>query len=319
MILVTGATGFIGRHLIRQLMADHRPIRVLLPEYRAHDLPWDTTSPYAPEVIIGTILDEEAVFKAVTGAHTIIHLESAQWWGRLRNLERVDVSGTSNLITYARSARVGRIIYLSQLGATPSSAYSLHRIKGRAEELVRSSGLAFTILRSGIVYGEDDAFINHIAMMLVSNPLLFLMPGQGESALHPIYIDDLVRCITLSLESIDAVDNVLEVGGPEYTTFEDLLLTIMRVTRMYRLIIPLPPYLLRLITSLYNFILPRTLMTPQWLDILAVNRTTQLGNVFDYFGFQPRRLEDTLVTYLPKKRLLFDLVRYSLRRRPRSI
>jgi uncharacterized protein YbjT (DUF2867 family) len=319
MILVTGATGFIGRHIVQQLLADNLPVRCLLTESRAQRLPWDMESANAPEVIIGTILDEEAIFRAVTGVHTIIHLENAMWWGRERNLERIELSGTRNLITAARSARVGRIIYLSHLGAAPSSAYTLHRIKGQAEEIIRNSGLAYTILRSGIVFGEGDAFINHIAMMFSSNPLYFLMPGQGEIALHPIYIADLVKCVKLSLESINSVDATIEVGGIEYITFEDLLLTIMRVTGMPRLIIPVPPYALRFVTGLLGGIFRRTLMSPQWIDILATNRTTALGNVYDHFGFRPRRIEDTILTYLPQKNHLLDLVRYTFRRRPSGI
>ena len=319
MILITGATGFIGRHIVRQLLADGLPVRCLLTEARSHNLPWDTQSENAPEIVIGDVLNDEAIFRAVTGVHTIIHLENAMWWGSERNLERIELSGTRNLISVARSARVGRIIYLSHLGAAPSSAYVLHRIKGQAEEIIRNSGLAYTILRSGIVFGEDDAFINHIAMMLSSNPIFFLMPGQGEVGLHPIFIADLVKCVKLSLESINAVDHTIEVGGIEYITFEDLLLTIMRITGMPRLIIPLPPYLMRFITSIFSGIFRRTLMSPQWLDILATNRTTSLGNVYDHFGFRPRRIEDTLLTYLPEKNHLVDLVRYTFRRRPRGI
>jgi len=319
MILVTGATGFIGRHIVRQLIADSLPVRCLLPEHFTGHLPWDKTAANAPEIIVGNLLDEEVAFQMVTGVHTIIHLESAMWWGRLRNLERIEISGTQNLIAAARAARVGRMIYLSHLGASSSSAYMLHRIKGQVEEIVQNSGLAYTILRSGLVFGEDDAFINHIAMMLRSNPLIFLMPGQGEVALHPIYIADLVKCVKLCLESINAIDSTIEIGGLEYITLEDLLLTVMRVTRMPRLIIPLPPYLMRVITGIYSRIFPRTLMSPQWLDILATNRTTSLSSVYDHFGFRPQRIEDTLLTYLPEKNHLIDLVRYTFRRRPRGI
>lgn len=319
MILVTGATGFIGRHVVQQLRVAQLPVRCLLPNYRMNHLPWAVDGENAPEVVEGTILDEEAIFRAVTGVHTIIHLESAMWWGRERNLERIELSGTNRLIAAARSARVGRIIYLSHLGAAPSSAYTLHRIKGQVEDIVRRSGLAYTIIRPGLVFGAEDAFVSHLAMMMRSNMLFFLMPGEGDTVLHPIHIDDLVRAILLSLESVALVDKVIEIGGPEYITFEDMLLTIMRVTGMYRLIFSVPPYFVRLFTALTSRIFPRTLMTPQWLDILATNRTTQLGNIYEYFGFQPRRFEDTLLTYLPQENHFMNLLRYPLRRRPRGV
>jgi nucleoside-diphosphate-sugar epimerase len=319
MILVTGAAGFIGRHIVQRLMDARLPVRVLLPDYQARRVPWDTAHPNAPEIVIGSILDEEVVFKAVSGAHTVIHLASAQWWGRSRDLERLDLAGTRNLLSIARSARVGRVIYLSHLGAAPSSAYVLHRIKGQTEQLIRNSGLAYTILRCGIVFGEGDSFINHIALMLRINPFFFLMPGHGEIILHPLYIDDLGRALMIALESIPTVDKTIDIGGLEYTSLDDLLRTVMRVTGMQRMIIPVPPYFLRLTTAIYTRLFPRALMTSQWLDILATNRTASLGNLYEHFGFQPRRFEDTLVVYLPKQKHVRRLLRSVFRRRPRRI
>jgi uncharacterized protein YbjT (DUF2867 family) len=320
MILVTGSTGFIGRHTVRQLMADGLPVRCLVQTRQLRrGLPWDAEADNAPQIIEGHILDDEAVFQAVTGAHTIIHLDSAMWWGRRRELERIEIAGTRNLLSIARSARVGRVITLSHLGAMQSSAYLLHSIKGQVEEAVRNSGLAFTIIRSGIAYGEDDAFINHIAMMLANNPFAYLMPGQGETILHPMYIADLVRVLTATLENMDTVDRTLEVGGAEYTTYEDLLYTVMRVTGIFRPVVSIAPYAMRLIANIYRRTFPRSLMTPQWLDILATNRTARLGNVYDYFGFQPRRFEDTLLTYLPHRTYFWRGLGATFRRHPRSI
>src|SRR5690606_17022266 len=173
-------------------------------------------------------------FRAVTGAHVIIHLENAQWWGRPRDLERIELAGTQNLITAARAARVGRIITLSHLGAAPAAGYPLLRYKGMVEEAIRTSGLAYTILRSGLAFGEDDAFVNHLAMQLRANPYVFLMPGRGEVVLHPIYIEDLVSAIVCSLDSPDVVDQTIEIGGPEYMTLDDLVRTVMRVSGMRR-------------------------------------------------------------------------------------
>ncbi|HEX2620090.1 MAG TPA: NAD(P)H-binding protein [Phototrophicaceae bacterium] len=315
MILITGATGFIGRHLVQQLLDEGRPVRILLPaRLQRRPLPWANP----PEVITGTLQDDEALFKAVSGAHVIYHLENAQWWGRPRNLERVELVGTRNLIAAARSARVGRIITLSHLGASPASAFMLLKIKGQVEEIIRSSGLAYTIIRSGVVFGEQDAFVNHIAMMMRINPLFFVMPGQGEISLHPIYIKDLVTALVRSLDRIDTIDVTVDIGGAEYITLRDLLQTIMRVTGMYRFIIPVPPYSMRWTTAIYSRILRRSLMTPQWLDLLASNRTARQGNLYEYFGVQPRRFEDTLLTYLPKKSFLLPTLRYSLRRKPRE-
>ncbi|MFO7322949.1 MAG: NAD-dependent epimerase/dehydratase family protein [Chloroflexota bacterium] len=315
MILVTGATGFVGRHVVRRLLAEGRAVRCLLPASRQQQLPWSQPV----EIVTGTVLDDEALFRAVTGAHVIIHLENAQWWGRPRDLERIELAGTQNLITAARAARVGRIITLSHLGAAPAAGYPLLRYKGMVEEAIRTSGLAYTILRSGLAFGEDDAFVNHLAMQLRANPFFFLMPGRGEVVLHPIYIEDLVSAIVCSLDSPDVVDQTIEIGGPEYMTLDDLVRTVMRVSGMRRVIIPVPPYVLRWLTGIWSRVLPRSLITAQWLDILATNRTARLGNIFEYFGIRPRRFEDTLLTYMRGRRYLLPMLRYTLRRRPRAI
>ncbi len=321
MILVTGAAGFVGRSLVQHLLDTRRQVRVLLPEARVRRLhrrgqpdPWTPM----PEVLTGALTDEETVYRAVSDVHVIFHLENAQWWGRPRNLERVEVVGTRSLVTIARAARVGRIITLSHLGASPVSAYPLLRIKGQVEDMVRASGLAYTIIRSGVVYGPEDAFINNIAMMLGVNPLFFLMPGRGEVVLHPIYIDDLVQVLANALETVDVVDQTIAVGGAEYTTLRDLVHTVMRVTRMQRVIVPVPPYMMRWTTALYSRVLPRALVTPQWLDLLATNRTARLGSAYEHFQVRPRRLEDTLLEYLPNRRYALRAGRFALRRRPRE-
>lgn len=315
MILVTGGTGLIGRHLVARLLAEGRPVRLLLSEPRARHLPWDNP----PEVIVGNILDEEALFRAVTGVHVIIHLENAQWWGRPRDLERVELQGTRSLITAARAARVGRLITLSHLGASSASAYPVMRYKGMVEDTIRASGLAYTVIRSGLVFGEEDAFVNHIAMQLQVTPFVYLMPGRGEVVMHPIHVEDLVSVLVGCLDNLDTVDNVIEIGGPEYISLEDLIRTVMRVSGSFRFIVGVPPYLLRWMSAVYRRIMPRTLITAQWLDILATNRTARLGNLYQYFGIRPRRFEDTLLTYMRGRHYGREVLRYSLRRRPKVL
>jgi len=315
LILVTGGTGFIGRRLVARLLSEGRAVRCLVSAAKAARLSWDEAA--RPEIVVGSIIDEEALFKAATGAHTVIHLENAQWWGRPRDLERVELDGVRQVITAARAARVGRIITLSHLGASPASAYPLLRYKGLVEDAIKTSGLAYTIIRSGLAFGEDDAFLNHVAMQLRANPFVFFMPGRGEVVLHPIYVDDLVGALVASLERIDSVDQVIEIGGAEYITLEDLLHTVMRVSRAPRVIVGVPPYLLRWLTAIYNRILPRSLITNQWLDLLATHRTARLGNLFDYFGIRPRRLEDTLLTYMRGRAYSSAMLRYTFRRRPK--
>lgn len=316
MILVTGADGFVGRKLVSALAKAGWPVRAYVPprrQGRVQRAEW----PDSVQIVVGDLDDHARLHEACQGAHTIFHLASAQWWGRGRDLEAVDLQSTRNIIAAARSARVGRLVYLSQLGAEPSSAYDLLRIKGQAESLVRNSGIAYTILRVGVLFGPEDRFFNAVAMLLRTNPLIVLQPGEGENLLHPLFVDDLVQALLNSLERIDLVDAIIEVGGAEYVSFNEALRTIMRVSGSRRIIMSLPPYVVRAISGVASRFTRRWPVTTQWFDILAGNRTAKLGNLYDYCGVRPVRFEDTLLTYMPQRRYGLELMRYIwLRRRP---
>lgn len=318
MILVTGSTGFIGRHLVPALVGAGWPVRVLIQAPPGSvRLPWPGL---AVDAFHGSLYDPDALSEALRGVHTIFHLASAQWWGRPRDLERVDLGGTAALLEAARRARIGRLVVMSHLGAASTSAYPLLRIKGQLETLVVSSGVPYTIIRSGILFGKQDRFANNIAMLLWTNPAIFLQPGEGENLLHPLYIRDLVTALLGSMDNLDTVDRVLEIGGPEYITFNEVVRTIMRVTNTSRMIVRVPPYTLRFLTRVARRIFPRWPATHQWFDILAGHRTAPLNTIGDLFGIRPVRFEDTLLTYMPGRRYGLELFRFLFRRRrPRGI
>ncbi len=307
MILITGATGLVGRNLVSHLVEAGWPVRVYVQSRRGE---W----PDGVDVVRGRLDDAGALHQAMQRVHTVFHLAGAQWWGSPRDLDRIDLQGTRHVITAARSARVGRLVYLSHLGAEPSSAYTLLRVKGQAESLVRNSGLAYTILRCGVIFGPDDTFVNGIAMLLRANPFIVFQPGHGESLLHPLYVGDLVKALANSLENIDLVDATIEIGGAEYISYNEMLRTVMRVSGARRLIISLPPWLLRRLTAVMMRLFRRWPITPQWYDVLASNRTAKLGNLYDYTGVRPVRFEDTLLTYMPRRHYGWDLLRFILTR-----
>lgn len=313
MILITGATGMVGRALVPHLIESGWPVRVLIQSRRGSQAArsyW----PASVDVVVGDLSDTQTLHKAMQGVHTVFHLASAQWWGSRRDLDRVDVQGTRDVVAVARSARVGRLYYLSQLGAEPSSAYTLLRVKGQVEALVRDSGVAYTVMRCGVLFGPDDRFVNGIAMMLRANPFFFFQPGRGENLLHPLYVKDLVAALEKSLQNIDLVDSVIEIGGAEYVSFNEMVRTVMRVSGARRIIVSIPPHTLRALTRVVRRVMPRWPMTAQWFDVLASNRTAKLGNLYDYCGVRPVRFEDTLLTYMPQRHYGRELVRTMWRR-----
>ncbi len=312
MILVTGAGGYIGRRLVAHLLVEGRLLRCLVTPQHARALPEDS----ALETHIHHEPNDALWAQLVDGVHCIIHLRSAMWWGQAQDLHAIEIEGTRALIRAARLAHVGRVILVSHLDASPASGIPTLRIKGAQEQLLRESGLAFTIIRSALVFGEADSFISHLAALLRANPLFFAQPSRGEYLLQPIYVGDLVEAIARSLQRLDVVDETVTVGGPEYLTFTELLRTIMRVTGMQRPLLDAPPYLLSWLALVGSRLLPRSLITEQWLDLVATSRTTGIGNLPRSFGIHPQRLEETLLGYLPRQRHFRTLMQRIFRRRP---
>ena len=291
MILVTGATGFVGRALLPRLVEGGADVRCLIRPSKI--------SPRLPkgipvQVAISNIADFRGVRAAMVGADTVIHLASAEWRGRRGNLEKVDVDGTRKVLEAAREAGVSRLIYLSHLGAEKASAFEVHRVKGRVEEMIRNSGLPYTIIRTALLYGEDDIFVNGLAMALATVPSIFLMPADGRVLLQPLWVEDLVTCIEWSLDDLTTINQTLSLGGPEFLTFAHIVKTVMGVTKLPHSLVRVGVPYLRWGARVLETFLPRSPLTIRWLDYLAVNRICELVSVPRHFGLKPARFEQTI-------------------------
>ena len=315
MILVTGAGGFIGRRLVARLLDAGYALRCLIsPLHAGIHTPSEKL-----ELHIHDRPDAALWSALVDGVHCIIHLRGAHWWGSEDDLRALEIEDTGVLLEAARAARVGRIILISHLDASPASGIPVLRSKGEQEQRIRASGLAYTIIRSATVYGAADSFTCHIAALLRANPLFFALPGRGEALLQPIHVNDLVEALHRSLSRLPVVDETVEIGGPEYLSFAELVLAIMRATDMQRRLLHFPPYLLRWLIRAVRFLLPRSLLTEQWLDLFTVSRTTGISNLTRIFAIQPQPLEPSLRHSLSRQRHLRALLGRSIRRRPRRV
>lgn len=308
MILVTGAMGFVGHRLVKRLAGDeHLKVRVLLkPGSDAGRLPQGVPV----HVMMGTLNDPDSLLAAMDGVHTIYHLIGTETRGRHAELEQVDIGGTKAVIEAALSARVGRLIYVSRIGADRSSAFPVLRAKGEIEELIRGSGLAYTIFRSGVLFGQGDRFSEHIAMLARSFPVYFV-PGDGEMALQPFWVEDLVTCLAMSLENLDLIDRTLTLGGPELLTYRRIVLRVMHTLGGRRPIIGLPLLAHQAGAWFLDGLFARWPFTEQWVEMLSTTQTGELGIVERYFGFRPTALDVGIMRqYMHGQRYLLKLLRY---------
>jgi NADH dehydrogenase len=286
MILVTGGTGFVGRSLVRQLTEAGYPVRVLIrPSADSPALPTGV----AMEVAVSSLSDERGLLAAMKGVDVVYHLAGAEWRGAQADLLQTDIQGARAVAAAARQSRIDRVFTVSHLGADRASAYPVLKSKAIAEEHFRRSGVDFTILRSAILFGQDDRFTSGLAQFFYAMPGIFLLPGDGSTLLQPLWVEDLATCLVWALDHENTRNKLYEVGGPEYLNFRqivELLQYTMGIER--RLVAARQPHLRALTVWLSNFF-PALPVSEFWLDYLAANRTGSLDTIPRVFGLLPSR------------------------------
>jgi NADH dehydrogenase len=280
MILVTGATGFIGRSLTNRLTLTGRE--------------W---KPY-----VGHINNQAALQEQLQEVDTVIHLAGAEWHGRTRLLRYVDVQGTERLLRECRRAQVKNFILLSRIGADPHARQLLPRIKGQVERLVPKSNVPYTIIRSSSVYGRGDRYFEMLlALALWTWPFVWL-PGGGDMLLQPLWVEDLARCLALTVERADLLGQTIEVAGEEQLPYREIMRQILQTAEITRIPLKFPILPLRYLARLFFRWWYWPPISEDFIDRLFVPELTRFDSLFHYFGFHPARLRETLV-YLHRPRL----------------
>jgi NADH dehydrogenase len=303
-ILVTGATGFVGREIVPQLHEAGHSIRILARR-RTSPRVQEAITRYGAEVHPGDVLDATSLDGAVNGMEAVIHLVGIISEVGASTFENVHMRGTGNIVTAARQSGARRFLHMSALGTRPNAASHYHQTKWAAEELVRHSGLGFTIFRPSLIYGPQDQFINLFARIIRLSPVVPLM-GSPRARFQPVSVQAVAAAFARSLGEPKAIGQTYDLCGPETLTLSEIVDRIMEVLQRRRLKLQVPLGLARCQAAFLEFVFRRVLRkaSPLNRDQLLMLQEDNVGNpqpANELFGLRPVPLREGVAAYLKRE------------------
>jgi uncharacterized protein YbjT (DUF2867 family) len=218
-VAITGASGFVGSHTARASLTNGDDVVLIA---RRPDLAAIPPSAHVTWVA-ADIGDEAALTRACTGCDAVIHCAGINLERGSQTYAAVHVRGTAAVVRAAQAAGVPRIALVSFLRARPACGSAYHESKWAAEELVRRSGLAYTILKAGVIYGEGDHLLDHLSKSVASFPLFLLVGFGSRRTLRPLAVADVARILVASTHDARLDDLTVPVLGPDELTLAQVV------------------------------------------------------------------------------------------------
>lgn len=286
MLLITGATGFVGRRLLKKIIDKKIKVRCLIRNKKKID------GDNELEIIQGDLSDREILYDATLGADTVVHLAAVIKSSDPSEFMNVNVQGTKNLIEACVKNGVKRIIYVSSLDVTLNETNIYGETKAIGEDIIKNSNIDYIILRPSLIYGKGSKDITLLTELINRYPLIPVV-GSGEGKLQPVYVDDVCDTIVKLIES-DKKNKIYHIAGEQKISLNDLIDKIAGLSSRRVIKIHVPLWLLWLPLKLYSLIARNSTINYESLNLLTNDKTCEIDDIKNDFHFKPLSLDDGL-------------------------
>ena len=294
-VTVIGATGFVGRHVVRALAKAGWRIRAASrhPAMGFFLRPMGQVGQI--ELVKCDVTDPDSVAAAVNGSDAVVNLTGILF-EKGQSFADVQAGGAAHVAGAAAAAQISRFVHVSAIGADSQSDSTYARTKAEGEQAVHAAVPDAVILRPSIIFGPDDGFFNRFAAMARLFPALPLI-GGGKTRFQPVFVGDVAAAIATALEDgSPARGRVFELGGPAIYSFRELMALILKETGRKRALVSLP-FGIAMLQAAFLQLLPRPVLTRDQVRLLKKdNVATPPG--LDELGITPASVEAVVPSYL---------------------
>jgi uncharacterized protein YbjT (DUF2867 family) len=236
-IAITGGTGFVGNHFAKRALAEGHEVvllsRTAKQPRNASDVAGSVTR------VSSDLTDIDTLTAAFKGCEAVAHCAGINRELGRQTYRRVHVEATRNVVEAAKRAGVHRIALMSFLRARPDCGSPYHESKWAAEEIVRNSGLDFTVVKAGMVYGRGDHMLDHLSHAFYTLPILATV-GFQQKPIRPLAIDDLINVLYAALVDGRLTRQTIAITGAEELYLSDAARRVAEVLGRRIWIFPAP-------------------------------------------------------------------------------
>lgn len=259
-VAITGATGFVGSQLALRLTSEGHEVVRLARRPRANRA--------NDEGFVVSLDNVDQLTNAFAGCSAVAHCAGINREVGDQTYRRVHIDATRNVVEAARRAGVEKIVLMSFLRARPDCGSPYHESKWAAEEIVRESGLDYTIIKAGVVYGRGDHMLDHLSQAFHSFPI-FALVGLKQQTVRPLAIEDLVHVMRASLIDRRLKRQTIALLGPEEIYLHEAVRRVAEVVGKQPIMFPLPVWCHQLMARVFELTMKVPLVSRAQVQILA--------------------------------------------------